>query len=95
MTLAHCRKKASFFDVSDSESDVSEKCAYGRRSPSDALERVRQVEVLGLATDGSERCERHNSDAKCVDMLMHANDKIVHQANIVLNAAILYICGMA
>ena len=72
-----------------------EVCVRSRRSPSDALERVRQVEVLGLATDGSERCERHNSDAKCVDMLMHANDKIVHQANIVLNAAILYICGMA
>ena len=36
-----------------------------------------------------------DSDAKCVDMRMHANDKIVHQANIVLNAAILYICGMA
>ena len=64
MTLAHCRKKASFFDVSDSESDVSEKCAYGRRSPSDALERVRQVEVLGLATDGSERCERQRFRCK-------------------------------
>ena len=50
MTLAHCRKKASFFDVSDSKSDVSEKCAYGWHSPSDALERVRRVEVLGLAT---------------------------------------------
>ena len=25
-------------------------CAYGRRSPSDAFERVRRVEVLGLAT---------------------------------------------
>ena len=43
--------------LSDSESDVSQKCAYGRRSPSDALEQVRRVEVLGLATDGSERCE--------------------------------------
>ena len=32
--------------------------AYGRRSPSDAFERVRRVEVLGLATVGSERCER-------------------------------------
>ena len=25
-------------------------CAYGRRSPSDPFERVRRVEVLGLAT---------------------------------------------
>ena len=31
---------------------TSEECAYGRHSPSDAFERVRRVEVLGLATDG-------------------------------------------
>ena len=31
---------------------TSQKCAYGRCSPSDAFERVRRVEVLGLATDG-------------------------------------------
>ena len=31
---------------------TSQECAYGRRSPSDAFERVRRVEVLGLATHG-------------------------------------------
>ena len=36
--LRHCRQRLE--------------CAYGRRSPSDAFERVRRVEVLGLATDG-------------------------------------------
>ena len=37
--LRHCRQRLE--------------CAYGRRSPSDAFERVRRVEVLGLATDGN------------------------------------------
>ena len=38
--LRHCRQRLE--------------CAYGRHSPSDPFERVRRVEVLGLATDRSE-----------------------------------------
>ena len=36
---------------------TSQECAYGRRSPSDAFERVQRVEELGLATDGSHQVQ--------------------------------------
>ena len=46
-------------------------CAYGRRSPSDPFERVRRVEVLGLATDRSEGCEgqRFQCMQTCMQMI--------------------------
>ena len=48
---------------------TSQKCAYGRHSPSNAFKRVRRVEVLGLATDGSDPCERRQFRL-CVNCLL-------------------------